>query len=42
VRTEWAKVNIDADCLQAIIHRSAHEDVGNPEPTGSGMWASVI
>ena len=22
LRTEWAKVNIDADCLQAIIHHS--------------------
>ncbi|HEV7999658.1 MAG TPA: hypothetical protein VGP63_07250, partial [Planctomycetaceae bacterium] len=30
-RTEWAKVNIDTDCLQAIIHSCAQKVVGNPE-----------
>ena len=30
-RTEWAKVNIDTDCLQAIIHSYAQKVVGNPE-----------
>ena len=35
-RTEWAKVNIDTDCLQAIIHSCAQKVVGNPE-----AWAGV-